>query len=64
MSNNLTLPEEIDLVLKEIAEIESKEKSNVLKAKIFKDQNSWSAGYIPPYRASHINEINNTFNKE
>jgi len=55
MSHNLTLPEEIELVLMELDKSDKKNEKETTKSTRNKDQFSWHAGYIPPYRAAYQN---------
>ena len=60
MSHNLTLPEEIEIVLMELEESEIINEKTAIKNSYNKDRNGWSAGYVPPYRAVHQNKLDNS----
>jgi len=53
MSHTLTMPEEVDIVLRELQESEIKEE---IRNNCLNDKDSWKAGYIPPCRAEHTGE--------
>ena len=57
MSHNLTLPEEIEIVLMELGESEIINEKTSIKSSYLMDPNGWRAGYVPPYRAVHQNKI-------
>jgi len=49
------MPEEIDIVFRNLQENEGKAEKESVKDKCL-NNNSWKAGYIPPYRAAHLNK--------
>ena len=63
MSHNLTLPEEIEIVLMELEENEKKHEKAKIKSPFIKDKNSWRAGYVPPYRAVQQYKIDNSISE-
>lgn len=56
MSHNLSQPDEVDMILKEMEELDMeadmpvREKNNSNST----PKEAWHAGYVPPYRAAYL----------